>query len=136
MDRFAASRHGLAVLQSSFKFPDLVSQQGRFFEFEIIRGPQHFLLELLNRFSDVDIYPGFLKESLRLFATVAVSREAFLNRAADTSGCDVVFLIVCDLLFSAIIRHCEKFLDALGHDIGVKNDFTVEMTRSAAGGLN
>src|SRR5581483_7546323 len=54
----------------------------------------------------------------------------------DTARSDFVFLVIGDLAFAAVFGDREELLDALGHDIGVKDDLAVQMSRGAAGRLN
>ena len=47
-----------------------------------------------------------------------------------------MFAVVIELLLAAIVGDGQKLFDAVGHHVGVKDHFAVEMPRRATGGLD
>ena len=126
----------LWTVQRAFEFLDLVAEQGGFLEFQIIRGGNHFAFEFVDGFGDINVHLRVAQNGIGLLAFGFVTGEAFLDGAAHAARCDAMFLVVGDLLLTAVFGDGEEFLDAIGHHVGVKNHFAVKMARGAACGLD
>ena len=125
-----------AAVNHAFEFLDLVAEQGGFFKLQILGGFEHFAFQFLIVSVKSTSTPRVAQNGVGFFAVRFVSRQAFLDGAAHAARRDVVLLVVGDLSLAAVFGDGQKFLDAVGHHVGVKNHLAVEMPRGAAGGLN
>src|SRR5262245_46050071 len=87
----------------TLQLANLVPQQRSLLELQIVGGREHVGLEFAHGFGDIKIAARFIQHIRCLGRLVLPRRKAFLHRAADTAGGNVVFLVVGELSLTTML---------------------------------
>ena len=114
----------------------MIAQKRGALEFQIGRGALHFIFELSQQLRDVEIATRFANDGRFDFAPAQNCVQTLLHGAADGLRRDPVRFVIFHLFHPPIFRNRHERFHAVRDLIGEQNNFAIDVTRSAAGGLD
>src|SRR5262249_15752369 len=132
----SALRFVLRQAGAAFYFHDLLAQQRVPLELEICGSLLHFLLQFSQKLSQIEIAASFPNNRGLDVASAQNRMQTFLHGPPDGLRGNSVFFVVFHLLRAPVFRNRHQRFHALRDCVAKERDFTVDVARRAACGLD
>ena len=135
---FTGLRFGSILVRPVPLFTSMIwsRNKGCALEFKVGRGLLHLFFQFAQQFSEIEVAAAFLDDGGGDFSAAQDGVEAFLDGAPHGLRSDAMLFVVLHLLGPAVIGDRHQGLHTLRDGIGKENDFAVDVTRGASGGLD